>query len=378
MNNSFVLGLSTLIGTIIGAGIFGLPFVVAKSGIIPSLFYFVLLGGAVMLLHLCIGEVALRTSEKHRLIGYANIYLGNWGKILATISTFVGTIGALLAYMIIGGDFLNIVVSPFISVPGTTLSLLLWAGLSLFVLRGIQFIAKTELFMNIALFLVIAIVFLFAVPHVRVENFQLMDTANLFLPFGVFLFALAGWSAIPEIADLFKKKKDKKNLDNLIVWSSVIIIALYILFSFFVVGISGVDTTSDALDGLIPYLGEGVVILGALFGLIAIAASFLVIGNYLKNSLRYDFHLPYLPSTLLAVAAPLMLFLLGFRDFIMVIGLVGVFIGAVEGILIVLMFQKAKKMGDREPEYTVHFPRIVLYALMAVLVVGAAAEILLK
>jgi len=377
MNNSFVLALSTLIGTIIGAGIFGLPFVISKSGVIPGVFYFLILGGAVTLLHLFIGEIALRTSEKHRLIGYADIYLGNWGKVLATLSTFVGTIGALLAYIIIGGIFLQKVVSPFVPISEMTLSLLFWAGLSLFILRGIQLIAKAEFVMNIALFSVIAIVFIFAFPHVKTQNFQLFDASNIMLPFGVVLFALAGWSAIPEIADLFKKRKERRNLDNLIVWSSIIVIGLYALFTFFVVGVSGGDTSPDTIAGLEPLLGENIVMLGALFGLIAIAASFLVLGNYLKNSLRYDFNFPYLPAAFIAIVAPLLLFLAGFQDFIAVIGLVGVFIGVVEGILIVLIFQKAKQKGDRKPEYTIRVPRIILFVLATILIAGAIAEIML-
>ncbi|MCH7605313.1 amino acid permease [Patescibacteria group bacterium] len=377
MNNSFVLALSTLIGTIIGAGIFGLPFVISKSGIIPGLFYLLILGGAVTLLHLFIGEIALRTSEKHRLIGYAGIYLGNWGKGLATISTFVGTIGALLAYIIIGGIFLQKVVSPFVPISEMTLSLLFWAGLSLFILRGIQLITKAEFVMNIALFSVIAVVFIFAFPHVKTQNFQLFDASNIMLPFGVVLFALAGWSAIPEIADLFKKRKERKNLDNLIVWSSIIVIGLYALFTFFVVGVSGGDTSPDAIAGLEPLLGGNIVILGALFGLIAIAASFLVLGNYLKNSLRYDFHFPYFPAAFIAIFVPLLLFLAGFQDFITVIGLVGVFIGVVEGILIVLIFQKAKKKGDRKPEYNVSLPPVFLVALVGILIAGAVAEVIL-
>jgi len=377
MNNSFVLALSTLIGTIIGAGIFGLPFVISKSGVIPGIFYFLILGVAVTLLHLFIGEIALRTSEKHRLIGYADIYLGNWGKALATLSTFVGTIGALLAYIIIGGIFLQKVVSPFVSISEMTLSLLFWAGLSLFILKGIQFIAKAEFVMNIALFSVIAIVFIFALPHVKTQNFQLFDVPNIMLPFGVVLFALAGWSAIPEIADLFKKRKERRNLDNLIVWSSIIVIGLYVLFTFFVVGVSGGDTSPDAIAGLEPLLGGNIVILGALFGLIAIAASFLVLGNYLKNSLRYDFHFPYLPAASIAIIAPLLLFLAGFQDFVVVIGLVGVFIGVVEGILIVLIFKRAKQKGDRDPEYNVRLPSVFLVLLVGILIAGAIAEVVL-
>ena len=34
--------LSILLGTVIGAGIFGIPYVIEKSGIIPGFFYFLI------------------------------------------------------------------------------------------------------------------------------------------------------------------------------------------------------------------------------------------------------------------------------------------------------------------------------------------------
>ena len=375
MNNSFVLALSTLVGTIIGAGIFGVPYVVAKSGFLPAIFYFLVLGAAVMLLHLSFGEIALRTKEKARLIGYSKKYLGNTARAFATFSTIFGIAGSLLAYTILGGNFLFLMFGSLIPFSETTFALLFWLVLSFFIVRGIQLIAKAEFLMNIALFVTIGIIFFFAAPHVKPSQFILFDSSNLFLPYGVILFALAGWPAIPEIADFFKKDREKKQLDNLIVWASLITASLYFLFALFVVGVSGVNTTPDALQGLEPFLGKGIVVLGAFFGLVAIAASFLVLGNYLKNSLRYDFKIPYLPSAAIAIFTPLIFFLLGFREFIVVLGIVGVVIGAIEGTLIVLAYQKAKEKGDRIPEYALRLPRYVPLLVALILVGGAVGAL---
>ena len=51
----------TLFGTIVGAGIFGLPYVVQKAGYLPGLFWMVVLAGAVMLTHLLYGEIVMAT-----------------------------------------------------------------------------------------------------------------------------------------------------------------------------------------------------------------------------------------------------------------------------------------------------------------------------
>ncbi len=375
----FILALSTLVGTIVGAGVFGLPYVTSRSGIIPAVFYFVLLGGAVMLLHLCMGEIALRTKEKHRLIGYARMYLGNKGKAIAIFSTLFGITGALLAYIILGGEFLAVILSPLLSLEGVWASLVFWLMVAPFVVFGIQLIAKAEAWMNVALFLVIGMVFLFAAPHVKLDNFSLgtADVEGLFLPFGVIFFALAGWSAIPEVAELFKKRTERRNLDNVIVWTTLITVSFYIVFSFFVVGVSGRATSEDALSGLKTFLGEKIVALGALFGLLAVATSFLILGNYLKNSLYRDFRMPLPVALAIALFVPLALFLVGLRRFIEVVGIVGAIMGAVEGVLILLIFQGAKTRGNREPEYKLPFPKVFQYALMFILALGAFAAIVL-
>jgi len=378
MNNRFLLGLATLVGTIVGAGIFGLPYVVAQSGVVPGLFYFLLLGGVVLLLHLMFGEIILRTQGKHRLIGYASLYMGGWAKKLVTVSTVLGITGALLAYIIIGGDFLKIIFGSFTSFSSFEFSIIFWFVLSLFILLGIQAIAKMELVMNGALFLVVGGIFIFAMPHIQIENFLLFDASRLFLPYGVMLFAFLGLPAIPEIAELFKNSKDKQRFGSLIVWASVISGMLFLVFTVFVVGVSGGKTSQDALTGLIPFLGEKVVVLGALFGLVAISASFLVLGNYLKNSLRYDYKVPYGISAASAVFLPLVLFVLGLRDFILVIATVGAVVAVLEGSMVVLIWRKGKEKGNRKPEYSLRIPRFVPLLLLLLLILGATIELFIK
>ena len=368
--NSFTLALSTLVGTIVGAGIFGIPFVMLKSGIVPGLFYLFLLGGIICLLHLFFGEVCLRTSGKHRLVG---------GKVAATLTLLFVLIGTLLAYLILVGEFSEIVFGSFIPFSSTIFTVLFSIGAFFLVLSGRQLITKIEFFTNILFIAAIAALIVFALPHVKsieVPLFDFSNLSNLFLPFGVLLFAFAGFEAVPEVMSFLRDRKARTKLDNVIIWSSVIVGAFFLIFSLIVIGVSGLATTPDAFSGLVPFLGQSIIAFGALIGIVIIADSFLVIGNYLKNSLRHDFNFPYAPAALVAMGVPLALFLLGFREFISVVGVVGGVMGAVEGILVILMFRKAKTMGDRVPEYQIRIPAILLFLLGAILVGGAAAELL--
>ena len=377
---NFILALAVLTGTIIGAGIFGIPYVVSKSGIVPGFFYLLFLGGTVLLIHLFFGEIVLRTKEKHRLPGFAQKYLGNWGKILTFLSAVFGITGALLAFIIIGGDFLKIVLSllfPILAeLPFFYFNLLFWGILSFFIFRGIKLIARAELLMNVALFSVIFLVFAFALPEINFQNFVLINTNYIFLPYGVILFSLIGWSAIPEIKEILGNFKEKKNLKKIITFASIIVVGLYSLFFLVIVGVSGEKTSPEAFQGLLPFLGPQIIILGALFGILAVATSFLVLGNYFKNILKYDFRIPKQASAFIVCGLPLVLFLLGFRDFIGVIGLVGTIIGAIDGIIIILIFSKIKKLGDRQPEYSLKIPLILLYFLIGILALGAISQIL--
>jgi len=65
---------------------------------------------------------------------------------------------------------------------------------------------------------------------------------------------------------------------------------------------------------------------------------------------------------------------LGFRSFIATLGFVGTIVGAVEGVIIILIFRKAKGLGNREPECSLKVPSVLLYFLIAILIFGAALQ----
>jgi len=366
-----LLAYASLIGTIIGAGVFGIPYVMSRSGILFSLFYFLILGGVALFLHLAFGEIVLRTKEKHRLIGYAQKYLGKKAKILITFSTLFGTIGALLAYIILGGDFLKII----FPVPLSTfqLSLILWAILSFFVLLGIKSIGWLEFFMNIGFLIAIFLVFLFSLPKIEISNFILADLKNFVLPYGVILFSLIGWNAVPEIEGFLK---NKKNLKKVIVKAILICIIFYFLFGMIISGVTGRNTTPEAFRGLVGILGTKIMILGGIFGLLAVSTSFLILASYLKNALIFDYNFSYFPAFLVACFSPLILFLVGIREFISVVAVVGSLVGLLEGIAITFIYKKAKKLGDRTPEYSLRIPISLIYLTIIILSLGTITHFL--
>ena len=107
-----IYAIATLSGTIIGVGLFSLPYITFKVGFWVMLGYFLVLGALVILVHLFFGELALKTPDFKRLPGFAKFHLGPWGEKAAVISTILGIFGAILAYLIVGGEFLTELMGP--------------------------------------------------------------------------------------------------------------------------------------------------------------------------------------------------------------------------------------------------------------------------
>ena len=370
-DKSSVLALASLIGTIIGAGVFGIPYVMAKSGIVFCLFYFLILGTVVLILHLFFGEIILRTKQKYRLIGYTEKYLGKKAKILVSFSTILGTIGSLLAYIILTNNFLKIILPGHIN--SLYIGLILWAVLSFFVFSGIKRISQVQFLMNICFFTAIFLVFFNALPKIDINNFILTNSRYVFLPYGVILFSLVGWNAIPGVENILV---DKKNLKKVILQAMIICLCFYFLFGLLISGVTGSNTSPEAFQGLVPFLGQKVMLLGAIFGIFAVSTSFLTSANYLKNTLIFDYKIPFLISFSLVIFIPLILFLIGVRQFIWVIAFIGIFMGLVDGTVISLIYQKAKKYGDRIPEYSLNIPKYFFFSIIIILFFGAFIEII--
>lgn len=91
----------------IGAGVLGIPYVIAKAGFLTGTFSLLALGIIVLLMYLYLGEIVLRTKGNHQLTGYAELYLGKLGKRLMFLTMVIGIYGALVAYLIGSSETLS-------------------------------------------------------------------------------------------------------------------------------------------------------------------------------------------------------------------------------------------------------------------------------
>ncbi|MFH1404618.1 MAG: aromatic amino acid transport family protein [Patescibacteria group bacterium] len=323
-NIQFWRAVGMLIGAIVGVGVFGLPYAFAQSGFVVGALVLVVLAGFMAAMQLMFTEVVLQTPGKHRVVGYIRYYLGQRAAWLGLIAFALSTWGALLAYLLVGGKFLNTFLSPVFHGSEFVYSCLLFVVAAYFIFRGLKFASKLEIGIIIVLLTLFLFIIATALPHVQISNLAGVNFKEIFVPYGVILFALGGIGIIPDMKDVLGKKV--KQLPHAVMIGLVVTTLLYFLFPFVIVGVTGAGTTGAAFDGLIPVLGGAFGSVASLLGSLTIFSIFMVLGIELLNSFKYDFKLHHITAWLLVVGVPFILFLAGIRDFISVISVVGVFL----------------------------------------------------
>ena len=281
----YFLALATFSGTIIGVGLFGLPYVTLKAGVVPVLFYFALITVVMIISHLIFGEICLRTLEQRRLPGYTEIYLGKKYKIIPAISNSIGLFGANLAYIIIGGGFLGNLLLPVFGGNELIYLLIFFTTGSFIIYLGSKAIARSELLSLIIFLVIFLFIFIKGSSFIEIDNFRLFtaDFKSILLPYGVILFSLSGMSIVPEAREILGK--NGKLLKSLLITGTLLPAIVYLFFIVLILGTSGILTTEDALSGLQPILGPNILIVGFLFGIITTFTSYISIGLTLKNIL---------------------------------------------------------------------------------------------
>lgn len=372
-NKKFFQAAATLIGTIIGVGFFSLPYITVRVGFEVILCYFLLIGTIIFIVNLFYGEIVLRTKGKKRLIGYASKYLGEWGRKLTLISLGAGLIGALLAYLIVGGGFLSSFLKPFFGGSDLVYTLIFFLAGAFLIYFGTKSIALVEFFGLILFFIAFLFIFFYGLPLVNLDNLFTFNTSYLFLPYGAIFFSLCGFSLIPEAKELLGQSRG--DLKGVLFLSVLVPALVYLLFIILVVGLTGQQTSLEAIAGLKNVLDSRLVGLFLVFGILATFTSFLTLGLTLEKVFWYDLGLGKTPSWFLACGIPLILFFLGFKDFIAVISLTGGVALSLDATIITLAYLKSKTKGDLEPAYNLSIPRPLVYSMIVFFVLAAIYEI---
>jgi len=354
-------------GTIIGVGFFALPYLTVQVGIPVMLFYFIVIGGLIALVHWCFGEVALNTPDFLRLPGYCEHYFGKLGKGLAFWISVIGSYGSILAYLVIGGKFLH-------NILGNVLGSSDFIYCLIYFLFGVILVALgTNSVRNISgidvAILLFFIIYLASFGRHYFGIGSLLTTSpswnNIFLPYGPILFSLWGATMIPEIEEMMRD--NKRYLKKAVVVGVIISIIFYLIFSILVSGLTGQNTSDDAISGLKAIFGSQLVLIGSIMGLITTFTSFVAIALTQRKIFNYDLRLKKGTSIILVFVVPLALFIIGFQDFIGIISFFGGVAMGLEGILIMMMYYKVSKRIWLALPLTLIFLGGMVYEIITVL-----------
>jgi amino acid permease len=365
---SFWAGTFTLTGCIIGAGILGLPYLFSQSGFLIGLFWIIFLGLIIILTNLYMGEVILRTSGNHQLTGYAGHYLGKTGEKLMFFAMIFGIYSALLAYLIGEGQSLS-----YFFTGGEKYALLFgivfWAIMTLLLREGLRGLKKVESWGVIAIIIMALAIFIMLFPKIDYGNISHYNTSLFFLPMGVVLFALLGFSAIPEVGRVMEYSKNK--LMKALIIGSLIPIFIYFLFTFAFVGAFGDKIKEVATISAGSF--------GSLFGIFTMLTSYFVLSFSLRDMFNTDFHVnkKYIFFIVSIIPILLYLFIVFFNifDFEKILGIGGVISGGLTAILILLMNYQSKKYSERKPEYWIPINWIIILILAIVFIAGIVIEL---
>ena len=362
MSKTFA-AVSTLVGTIIGAGILGIPYVIMKSGFLVGLINIIVIATILLIIQLYLGEIGLRTKTDHQLTGYASLYLGEKAKKVMFYTFAFSIYSGLIAYLIGEGESLSYL---FFGMPDFAL----YFGIGFWVvMSGLAYLGLTalkdgeEIGIMFILAMILAIIILFW-NKIDVSNLTYNNPALFYIPFGVILFAFMGLTSMPEVERILQKEKGKTRRTILI--SYAIVFVIYTAFALVVVGSQGSNTPEVAT----LTLGKPFIILG----IFTIFTSYLALNAALINTWILDFKKKKSKAWLYSTVIPLIIYLVlnyfKAASFIKVVTIGGVISGGLMGTLILLMVKNAKLKGSRVPEYSMPYSKILATAIIIILAFG--------
>lgn len=365
---NYIYPVAVFCGGMVGVGFLSLPYVAMKGSIFVMLAYFLVVTFLVVVINKIFCEISLKTPDYKRFPGFVGYHLGKKVEIFTLFLTVIGTLGILLAYLVVAGDFLTAALQPIFHLGTTTYVFLFFVVVTTIIYFDIKMVARVEFWVLIALFASLVLVFFEGFSKINLSNLFVASEfkfSNLFLPYGPLLFALWGSGLIPETEEMLASTgQSKKKLKKIVITSTILVSIFYFLFVLLVLSLTGLKTEQAALTGLKNVLGNSLVCISLLVGTLSVLTAFICQGLIFKKTLIYDLKIKPWQALVMTCFTPMILFLLGLKSFVPILSFTGGVILGIDGILILLMY---KKIGGKN---------IVIYPLSLVFLFGAIYQII--
>jgi tryptophan-specific transport protein len=372
MNIHAVLSVGLLAGTIIGAGVFSLPYLFWGTGFVPGIFYLLFFVFIYIIFYFMYSALLLQEKEQHDFFKLSEKYFSPHISKISSLIIIVELLLALVAYLVLTGMFFEFG----FGIQGLIPTILFWVFGSLFLFFKLKWLGIAELLGTISIIGIVIFIFFVSGDTFNMGDVPLFSqTFNLdvfLLPFGPLLFSFSGRPAISKVVEEHRKANEKKtpfSIKKTLVLGTIIPALVYIIFVLGVLKIGG-PITPDALSGLISLTSIEKALLGIL-GLITLWTSYVMIAINVKDIIVFDARRSRLLGFIIPLFFPICAYFLGLKDFLFVIGLAGGVFIACEGIFVTCMWQKAF------PKHPLHTAGGFLYVVFGIAIVYEVAHFIL-
>jgi amino acid permease len=272
-----------------------------------------------MLLMLFTSFIVLKISAEMggaQMSSIAQKTLGKAGGWIMYLSIMIMGFGAFLAYIAGMGN----IFTTLFGVNEIFGAILFWVLASSVIYLGLEASGKTELIMSFVLIVIFIGVTGMLLPHARLENALYSDFGGILSMMGVVIFAFGLHTVIP---DVYRGIGSYKKTKRVIVLAFLIPTVIYAVFMVVFLMAFGKNTPQVATQGLEAiYNGMGKIIGNAL-PLIAIATSFIGVGLAQQSNTKEFLSLKKPAAWALTVVPPIVIYLVGVRNFADVLSFAG-------------------------------------------------------
>ena len=363
-----------LIGTIVGVGMFSTPLAFSKSGFVGAVVLVGIVAALQILIHLFYAEAVIASKEHVRLPGLAEKYLGKGTRNIVGVIALLQSFGSMLAYTILGGIFLHILLSPYIPWIPEIFQVTFGLLVGIIIAGNIAWVSRIELWATLALIAVLVGITIMTSLHINPAHyFAGGNQQSIFLTYGVLLFALSGLQAIPEMEEVLRDKHRyyRTAIISGILTSTVLVAA----FGFAVWGVSGTATTEDAVSGLRAVLGDKIIFTGSILGFLAIITSYITVANNTKQTLHLDFKWKKSLAWLATITVPLFLITIASNSLLKIVSFSGAVLGGSTAIIVCLLYiaiTKKNLLGSKK----LGIPPMIAYITITTLVAGIIGKLM--
>jgi tyrosine-specific transport protein len=351
-----------IVAATVGDGIFALPYIFSQAGWLLGVAYLAVLGAIIIATHAIYLKTLEHVGEKQRLLGLARKYFGEGGFWLGFVAIVAGLLMGFIIFLILGTQFLLLLIP---ALPYLSALAIVWVVIALPALLSNRRVVPLEIGSAIFVACLIIFVFLSSNAPAAVASIPAVSWPNFFLPFGVILFSLAGWTSIEPVYESMRIAEKKKIPWGLIIAGTAVAALLYLMFALGILG-SAPRITADTVSGLAawPTWKKDLI---ALLGLSAIIACSMPISHEIRNALEKDLHWDSIASGLIVVSVPLVAVLLGFTNFLVIVSVAGAVFVGMQYFLMIAVGRRALSLSLTQ--------KILLDIMAGIFVVAAVYQI---